>query len=237
MTLYIGTSGWYYPQWAGTFYPPNLSSHKYLEFYAQHFNTVELNSPFYHVPTFKTAHGWYTKAPHGFRFTLKVNRQITHIQKMKNMKELLQRFYEFKDILQEKMGCFLFQFPKSYSYTEERLDDILNALDPAYENVIEFRHPSWWDTLIIQCLQDAHILFCSVSGLAVPETVHPSHQKAYIRLHGSPRYDRPYSLPELEEWKQQIGNANLETTWVYFNNTMYGDATQNAQQLMKMFTS
>ncbi|MCE3230164.1 MAG: hypothetical protein K0R52_92 [Alphaproteobacteria bacterium] len=230
----IGCSGWSYKEWKGLFYPEKMPPAKYLPHYTQFFNTVEVNTTFYRHPSSQMVQRWYQNAPKGFKYSLKVNKQITHVKKLKHIREDLDLLYSLRDILKEKMGCFLFQFPKSFIFSEERLDQLISALDPAYENVVEFRHASWWNEQTFEALAEVNSTFCTVSGLDVPEDLIILKGRVYIRLHGDPSYAAPYADEELFGWKQKIEDASVNHLWIYFNNTRQGCAPENALRLAQM---
>jgi len=206
----------------------------YFSYYTQFFNTVEINSTFYHIPLKQTLQKWYQQAPSGFIYSLKVNRHITHLKKFHQTQEEIKNFYGLCEILKEKMGCFLFQLPGSFQYTEEHLENILSQLDPVYSNVVEFRHSSWWIPEVFQAFQSANILFCSVSGLSVPEDpINVTNSEAYIRFHGNARYEPKYPCTILKEWKRKINLLPLKCIWIYFNNTRLGYAPYDALEFEK----
>lgn len=228
MKAYIGCSGWYYKEWKEIFYPKELFLKDFFSYYAAHFNTVEVNSTFYHFPTQKTVQGWYKQAPKDFKYSIKANRHITHLKRFKDIRDPLKYLYSLSDILDEKIGCFLFQFPKNFTFTNERLDRILSQLNTDYKNVLEFRHSSWWVPQVIQALQSTNIMFCSVSGFNVPEELIVANKQAYIRFHGDPTYSASYTEQALSKWIKNINASSLKELWAYFNNSLYGYAAQNA---------
>ncbi|OJW50251.1 MAG: hypothetical protein BGO67_02685 [Alphaproteobacteria bacterium 41-28] len=230
---YIGCSGWYYKEWKGIFYPPNLPQQNYFSYYATHFNTVEINNTFYHFPNQKTVQLWYQQTPKNFKYSIKASRYITHIKKFKDVQEPLKHIYGLSNTLDEKMGCFLFQFPRHFCFAKERLDQILSQLDTKQKNVIEFRHPSWWVPQVISALESANVIFCSVSGFDLPQEFIIINNCAYIRFHGVPAYRGSYLERALSEWIQQINKSHLKELWVYFNNTFHGYAVQNAFEFRK----
>jgi len=230
----IGCSGWSYKEWKGLFYPNNLPSAKYLGYYSEYFNTVEVNNTFYRLPSLTTVRNWYQSVSNEFKFSLKVNKNITHTKRLKQAREELNAFYGFSDILKDKMGAFLFQFPKSFVFTDERLERLLVSLDPTYQNVIEFRHPSWWNPKTYEALNSINASFCTVSGMDVPEDLIILKEHAYIRLHGDPEYISPYSEKDLQSWKRKIRDSSLKNLWVYFNNTAQGHAPDNALRMVKL---
>jgi uncharacterized protein YecE (DUF72 family) len=230
----IGCSGWSYKEWKGTFYPDKLSSAKYLDYYSQLFNTVEVNNTFYRFPPSTIVKRWYQYAPKEFKYSLKVNKQITHIKRLKQVDEELKLFYGLSDVLREKTGYFLFQFPRSFIFSEEHLENLLLAIHPAHKNVVEFRHESWWNEQVIKALTTVNATFCTVSGFAVPDNLFVLQKRAYIRFHGSPSYDENYACNELSFWKQKIQDTDINSLWIYFNNTAHGYAPSNALHLAKM---
>ncbi len=233
-SVYIGCSGWSYKDWKGSFYPLNLPLKERLSYYMNFFNTVEINSTFYHLPTQKTVQLWYDQAPKGFQYSLKVNRNITHIKRFKDIREPLHYFYGLSEILREKIGGLLFQFPESFRFTEAKLTRIISHLNENYKNVVEFRHPSWWNTKVIQAFESTNILFCTVNGFSLPEKPIIINNKIYMRFHGNPAYTSLYSDQYLSQWAALLKDASLKEIWVYFNNTCNAYAVQNALQLKKI---
>lgn len=235
MKVYIGCSGWSYPSWKGVFYPPDLGSSDYLAYYAHRFNTVEVNSTFYHFPAAQTVQSWVSQVPDDFKFSLKVSRLITHTKRMQQVQEPLHRFYGLQDILQDKVGCFLFQFPANFHFTAHNLEQILTHVDATYKNVLEFRHASWWCPEAINSLQGKRLIFCTVSGFNVPTALTVSQGVSYIRFHGDSSYVASYSDQALSNWAHQIQESGAQELWAYFNNTTYAHAISNATVLKSIF--
>lgn len=219
--IYIGCSGWSYKAWKGPFYPETLSLKEHFSYYTNIFNTVEVNSTFYHFPTQKTVESWYNLAPKEFKFSLKANREITHIKRFKMIEEPLKRFYSLSDILKEKLAYFLFQFPPSFRFTDEKLDQIILHLNSNYKNVVEFRHPSWWNSKVIQVFESENITFCTVNGFDMPEIPIVINNKIHLRFHGKPAYSSLYSDEILSEWAVLLNNLSLKEIYIYFNNTQH----------------
>jgi uncharacterized protein YecE (DUF72 family) len=233
-TYRIGCSGWSYKEWKGLFYPETLAPSKYLAYYSEHFTTLEVNNTFYRLPSEKAVEAWYQKVPKEFQFSLKVNKYITHTKRLKQAAEDIKIFYGLSNILKEKMGAFLFQFPPSFSFSDERLERLLLNLNPVYENVVEFRHPSWWASNVFEALSSGSITFCTVSGLDLPEDLIVLNERAYIRFHGDTHYSAPYSERDLRSWQEKIQTTTLQHLWTYFNNTAMGHAPENALLLNKL---
>lgn len=233
MNIRIGCSGWLYPEWKGIFYPDDLSRKEWFVFYAQHFNSVEINNTFYCFPTTNTINKWYAQVPEEFTYSLKVNRIITHFKKFENIETPLQKFYQMGSLLKEKLESFLFQLSPSFTYNPSRLQNILDNLDHGYRNVLEFRHPSWWNRHVYETLVKNNIIFCSVSGLGLPDEVICINDSVYLRFHGFPLYKGSYTEEELFFWGANIKHTKAKNIWIYFNNTMNGHAPMNALTLKR----
>ncbi|MEO6568712.1 MAG: DUF72 domain-containing protein [Opitutaceae bacterium] len=236
MRIHVGCSGWFYSHWRGIFYPPQeITTKNWFAYYANVFRTVELNAPFYRWPKPGTVRRWKREAPAGFIYTVKVNQLITHERRMVRTKKLVQGYYESVQILAEKMGCFLFQFPPSFHYTASRLKSIVTQLDPAHRNVVEFRHRSWWRGAVYRALAKRRIAFCAVSAPRLPETFPANQRLLYVRLSGRTQwYRHDYSREELTIWAERIRGSGAEEVWIYFNNDRQGHAVKNALTLRRM---
>lgn len=233
--LLLGTSGWSYLHWKGRFYPKNLPQDKWLQYYASFFNTVEVNSSFYHFPRLQTIRNWHKQTPEGFMFTLKVNRTITHVKKFRNAKTVIQNFYKLGDGLREKMGCFLFQLPAIIEFSTEKLDEIIFQLDLERKNVVEFRHASWFNEEVYDKFRENNVIFCSVSAPNLPEDLVRTSDDIYMRFHGKGKlYTGNYSEKELDGWAEKIRNAKARNIWAYFNNDTNAYAVKNCLYLKKV---
>jgi uncharacterized protein YecE (DUF72 family) len=232
MNLYIGCSGWYYNDWIKTFYPNNLDKREWLIFYSKHFNSVEVNSTFYRFPNINMVEGWYNKTPKNFYITLKANRQITHIKKLKNVNHLLKNFYQYANFIKDKLGCILFQLHPNIKKDIKLLEEFINILDEKKKNVIEFRNISWYNKKVYNILEENNIGFCIVSAPKLPEKVIITANFGYIRFHGKKNwYNYKYSKNELNRWVKKIKNINLNELFIYFNNDYNAYAVSNCKQL------
>ncbi len=233
--IWIGCSGWYYWQWKGVVYPEDLPTRRWLEHYQLTFDTVELNAPFYHWPRPTTVQNWAHQAKAGFKYSVKVNQLITHLKRLKNTRQLICEFYQFADELGDAMGCFLFQLPPSFHFTEARLRAIISQLDPRYRNVVEFRHRSWWDKAEFGAFRDAGLIFGSVSAPRLPDEVVKTADAVYVRFHGAKQwYNHDYTDTELLAWAKKIRASRAQEVWTYFNNDRKGCAFRNAQILKRL---
>jgi len=225
----VGCSGFYYPEWREVFYPKGIPPRKWFEYYCWHFNTVELNGTFYRTPKVAQLKAWHERSPEDFRFSVKAPRLITHYKKFVNITSDVTDFYQLiTEGLEEKLACILFQLPPSFAFSHEHLDNIIRAVDPAYRNVFEFRHRSWWQQSVYDALQQHNITFCSISHPSLPDDVIRTSDLLYYRFHGVPElYKSSYSEEALEKVLQSIFSKQADQNYVYFNNTMYGTAIGN----------
>lgn len=233
MVWNIGCSGYHYPDWKRIFYPEDIPQRKWFEYYADHFNTLELNITYYKFPQLETLRRWYERSPVDFTFCVKAPRLVTHNKKFSNAQRLLHDFNDTaKEALQEKLGCVLFQFPSNFQYEREKLERVIEMLDPSVRNVVEFRHASWWNPEVYEMLAQANVTFCSMSHPALPDAVIATTDALYYRFQGVPHlYHSMYEMRKLEEIAQEMFNSRARRAFLYFNNTADGHAVMNAKQL------
>lgn len=230
---HIGCSGFYYKEWKGFFYPSTLPQKKWFEFYAQHFNTIEINNTFYRFPEQKLFDNWYGKALPNFMFSVKVPKIITHLQKFRDTEKLLHDFYIIaREGLKEKLGPVLFQLPPSLKYDEGLLQNMMAQMNVLYQNVIEFRHISWWRKEVFAALKKAHIVFCGVSYPGLISDAVTDLPTSYYRFHGVPKlYYSSYDETFIQHIAQQMAKSETKEAYVFFNNTAEGAAIENAKFL------
>jgi uncharacterized protein YecE (DUF72 family) len=231
---YIGTSGWHYDDWRGRFYPEKLPKAKWLEFYAQHFATLELNNPFYHLPSEKAFTNWYSSSPPDFIFAVKVSRFITHIKRLKDCDEAVNNFMSRAALLKEKLGPLLYQLPPGLHRDDDRLKSFLAILPRRLKHVIEFRHKSWFAEDIYDILRRYKVGFCIFDMPKLTSPIIATADFAYIRFHGSDSlYSSCYSDEALAAWAKKIKRLakNLKVVYIYFNNDVAGYALENAKTI------
>jgi uncharacterized protein YecE (DUF72 family) len=231
---YIGTSGWHYERWRGLFYPEKLAKARWLEFYAGHFTTVELNNTFYRLPSENAFHTWRNSTPADFTFAVKVSRFITHIKRLKDVGEPVERFIARAGILGNKLGPLLYQLPPNMHRNDDRLESFLSTLPRGVRHVIEFRHESWLDEGVFAILRKYNVGFCVFDMPDVTCPIVATADFAYIRLHGSTGlYFSCYSDGELMSWAKRLKNLaqSLKAVYVYFNNDAEAYAVSNARTL------
>jgi len=229
----IGCSSFYNSFWKNVFYPQNLPSKKWFEFYCQHFDTYEFNGSFYKFPTVRIFQNWYNKTPESFLFSVKVPKEITHIKKLIDCESRLNDFYNIcKEGMKDKLAAVLFQFPPSYAFSREKLHAIIGILNYNFKNVVEFRHESWWNDEVWNAFKENNITFCSVSYPNLPQTIFKDFPLLYMRFHGIPRlFHSSYSTEELREVYRQI---RTKKGFIYFNNTASEAGILNALELKRM---
>jgi uncharacterized protein YecE (DUF72 family) len=236
MQWHIGCSGFYYRHWKEIFYPHKLPQRLWFNYYQQQYSTVELNGTFYKAPTAEGLRKWYLGSPAAFTFAVKAPRLITHYRQFNNSHELIRDFYDaIHNGLQEKLGAVLFQLPPKFSYTEERLERMLQNLEHNHINVLELRHNSWWQPHIYQRMAEQHVAFCGMSHPSLPDTVVQNTDTIYYRFHGNRQlYASKYTLDELTQFVHTVRQTQAKQVYVYFNNDIGGAAIENARELMEI---
>ena len=231
MLSFIGCSGYYYREWKGQFYPAGLPSTKWLQFYTQHFNSIEINATFYRMPTLKSLGKWYNDTPEDFAFTVKAPRLFTHYRRMKGIFEEQAKFYDVVfNALQDKLRCVLYQFPATVKYTPEMLEAIMSISNTPVLHAIEFRHASWWNEDVYAALRAVGMVFVNVSLPGLEDVYVPDDSTVYMRFHGKPvLYKSGYGSEGLAYWAQKITAHPPQQLITYFNNTWFGEAIADAQ--------
>jgi uncharacterized protein YecE (DUF72 family) len=228
----VGCSGWNYADWRGVLYPPGCPQRRWLARYAEVFDTVELNTTFYRLPSVDAVRGWVAQTPPGFTFAVKSSRYLTHMKRLTDMERGVARLLERLEALtaSPKMGPMLWQLPGNFRRDDERLAFALEHL-PAGRHAFEFRHPSWFADDVLAALR-AH-------GVALVIGDHPErpwqpHELtadfSFVRLHYGHRGRRGnYSATELDEWARELRRlARRADVFAYFNNDWEGFAVRNA---------
>jgi len=235
---HIGCSGFHYKEWKEAFYPKGLAQKNWFSYYATHFNTLELNVTFYRFPELKTLENWHEKAPKDFSFSAKVPRTVTHYKKFEGTESLVQDFYAvLRAGLRDKLACVLFQLPPQFSYSEEKLEKILAQTDADFDNVIEFRHESWWRGDVYRRLAARGISFSGVSFPKIPhdEAIVNNPALAYYRFHGVPKlFYSEYDEAFIQKIHAQVSEAQPRRAYLYFNNTASLAALHNARYLSEL---
>jgi uncharacterized protein YecE (DUF72 family) len=234
--LFIGTSGYSYQHWKGIFYPSDLPQARWLEFYCEHFDTVELNVTFYRLPKQQVFASWFQRTPPDFCFAAKGSRFITHIKKLKDCGQPLQVFKENAASLGEKLAVILWQLPPNLQYNGERLEEfcqLLNAEYPEKRHTFEFRHESWLNEECFDILKAHGFALCIPVAPELPCQEQMTAPFSYIRFHGgTSRKDSSYTDNELQQWSAKIKQwLKQRDVYAYFNNDAHAFAIANAKKL------
>jgi len=244
--IFIGTSGWVYNDWEGIFYPEDLRSKDKLKYFSEHFKTAEINYSFYHLPKPATYQNWYSKTPKDFVFAVKASRYISHIKRLKDVKEAWETFLKNALNLKEKLGPILLQLPPSFKYNSENLSRVKEFLAFATKIknkranlrlAIEVRHPSFKNPKFFDLLKKYKaVLVVSDSSDWIKIEKSKLADFVYVRMHGpKTMFSSKYSNEELEDLAQKIKKWQKQRLdiYCYFNNDVSGFAVENAKTLLK----
>jgi uncharacterized protein YecE (DUF72 family) len=234
----IGTAGYHYKHWVGTFYPPKTPPSKMLDYYVRHFDTLELNNSFYRLPTIEAFESWRDATPNNFVLAVKASRFITHNKKLKDPENALDNILPRAEHLRKKLGPILFQLPPKWKVNLERLEGLLEILPREHRYAFEFRELSWMDPKVNRLLERYNAAFCIYQLAGYHSPLHITADFAYVRLHGpdAGKYQGSYGRAQLREWAKRIQqwSARLKAVYIYFDNDQAGYAAQNALALKKM---
>jgi uncharacterized protein YecE (DUF72 family) len=230
--IHVGTSGWQYRDWKGTFYPSKLPQRAWLSHYVSVFATVEVNNSFYQLPKEETFDTWREAVPRDFLFAVKASRYITHIRRLREAKESVELFWSRATHLRSKLGPVLFQLPPNFKADPGVLRDFLAVLPKGIRPAFEFRDDSWRADEVLELLDGAGAAWVLADrpGWQVPEIV--TGGWSYVRFHQGRRLHPGYARPKLRRWADRIASANARHTFVYFNNDAGGAAPEDALTLI-----
>lgn len=235
--IHIGTSGWHYKHWVGTFYPKGTKGVDQLAYFIKKFNTVELNNSFYRLPDAETFQNWRKAVPSTFVFAVKASRYITHVKKLKIDQSAIDQFFTHADHLKEKLGPILFQLPPRWKINKERLADFLAYLPKRYRFTFEFRDQTWYDKDIYALLEKYKVAFCIYELAGHLSPIITTADFVYIRLHGpGDKYQGSYDDATLKEWVKRCHEWQKEgkDVYMYFDNDQAGYAAFNAQKIKEI---
>jgi uncharacterized protein YecE (DUF72 family) len=213
----VGTSGYNYPEWRGTFYPEKFSTDKMLAYYAERFPTVEINYTFYRIPTEKLLAGWAAGTPEGFTFTLKAPRRITHDSKLQRVEDLTSTFCRTARTLGPKLALLLFQLPPTFKKDVEVLRSFVDLLAEGTRAAFEFRHPSWFDSEVFEALRSRNLALCIADSEKMSTPVEMTADYGYFRLR-----DEGYRQEDIERWAGMVGSLPVTDAFVYFKHEEQG---------------
>jgi uncharacterized protein YecE (DUF72 family) len=230
MNLYVGTSGFSYKEWKGSFYPEDISDKKMLRFYGEHFGAVEINNTFFRIPKPGVLEAWGEEVPDNFKFVLKASRRITHMQRLKGCEDSVAYFLKAAGALKNRLGPLLFQLPPFLRKDAACLKDFLRLLPPNHRAAFEFRHQSWFDSEIFELLREHKAALCiaeAENDLEIP--FEATTDWGYLRLR------RPdYSKAELKAWIKRVLQQNWEDAFVFFKHEDSGKGPKLAKDFLKL---
>jgi uncharacterized protein YecE (DUF72 family) len=231
MNLWIGTSGFQYAEWKGTFYPEDLSTAKMLPFYAERFSTTEINYTFRRIPSAKTIQAWWNTTPERFKFSLKAPQKVTHFAKMRNCGDTLRYFYQVISDLEAKLGVVLFQLPPAFKKDTALLAAFLNDVPPGMRAAFEFRDASWFGDDVFELLKSKNIALCLAESEKLVTPVVATADYGYLRLR---RED--YSPVDMARWAHAIKEkkAVWSDAFVYLKHEESGMGPKLARQLKEI---
>jgi len=227
--IWVGTSGYNYPEWKGSFYPQTLPAAKMLPYYAERFPTVEINYTFYRAPSEKILQGWDAATPERFKLTLKAPKRITHDARLRDCADRVRQFLETAAVLGPKLGALLFQLPPNLKKDVALFDAFLDAFPPRVCAAFEFRHVSWLDEEIYARLRARNLALCVADSEKLSTPVEVTADYGYFRLR-----DEGYGSADIERWARVIGERTRQCrdVYVYFKHEESGKGPQFARELI-----
>ena len=227
--IWVGTSGYNYPEWKGSFYPETLPAAKMLPYYAERFPTVEINYTFYRAPNEKILQGWDAATPERFKLTLKAPKRITHDARLRDCADRVRQFLETAAVLGPKLGALLFQLPPNLKKDVALFDAFLDAFPPRVCAAFEFRHVSWLDEEIYARLRARNLALCVADSEKLSTPVEVTADYAYFRLR-----DEGYGPADIERWAGVIEERTRQCrdVFVYFKHEESGKGPQFARELI-----
>jgi len=230
----VGCSGWQYKHWRGDFYPAELPTSRWFEQYVRVFDTVEINNSFYRWPAPETFEKWRAQAPPGFQYAVKASRFLTHMKKLKDPKEPIERTFENVQHLGRHLGPVLYQLPPRWGLNLERLEHFLLTLPARRLHAIEFREPSWYVDSVFDLLRAYKVALCLHDMQGSSTGMRQVGPFVYVRFHfGTQKYGGRYDDARLDEWAEWLADqarAGLRV-FAYFNNDNGGHAPRDAVRL------
>jgi len=238
--IFVGTSGWTYDGWRGSFYPTRQPKKSWLQWYATQFTTTEINGSFYRTPSMEAVKAWREQTPDNFVFAWKASKFITHWKRLSDKCRNSLALMETRlKVLGPKLGPVLFQLPPQFRAAKDRLAAFLKLLNPRREYAFEFRHESWYDSAILDLLRDYGAALCLSDHHDAPAPWKLTAQHVYVRGHGpTGRYKDRYSANTMRQWAQLIQSWRRErrSVFCYFDNDQKTAAPQDARKLSKLLS-
>jgi uncharacterized protein YecE (DUF72 family) len=233
MTLYVGTSGYSYKEWKGSFYPEKIQAKDMLRYYSERLSTVEINNTFYRMPQQSLLENWKEQVPGTFKFSLKAPQRITHFKRLKETDEETKYFLDTASVLREQMGVILFQLPPNMKKDLPRLESFLTLLPVSTPAAFEFRHPTWFDDDVLELLRSQNRPLVVSDTDDLPAThIDRTADWGYLRLR---RVN--YSEENLAEWLERIRSQEWKETFLFFKHEDEGTGPKLAGQFLKLVST
>ena len=230
MNLYVGTSGYSYKEWKGSFYPEKIPAKEMLSYYAGRLSTVEINATFYRMPQKSMLENWKEQVPPTFRFSLKAPQRVTHFKRLKETEEETKYFFEVAETLEDQLGVVLFQLPPNMKKDLPRLETFLQQLPATPRAAFEFRHPTWFDDDVLEVLKSRNLALVVSDTDDMPTThIDKTADWGYLRLR---RVN--YSEENLSEWVGRINKQQWSDTFVFFKHEDEGTGPKLAAQFLQL---
>ena len=233
MKFYVGTSGYSYKEWKGSFYPEDLSEKEMLHYYGERFKTVEINNTFYRMPKASVLEGWARDVPADFKFVLKASQRITHMQRLKDAHDNLAYLLKVAETLGDRLGPLLFQLPPFMKKDAPRLKEFLGCIPSDRRAAFEFRHQSWFDSEIFDLLREYQAVLCiaeAENDLQIP--FESTADWGYLRLR------RPdYGDAELKSWGERIQNQKWKDAFIFFKHEEEGKGPAMARRFLELIAN
>ena len=230
MKLYVGTSGYSYKEWKGSFYPEKIRAAEMLSYYASRLPAVELNNTFYRLPQRSMVESWKTQVPDGFRFAVKAAQRITHFKRLKDAAAETRYMLETVSALEDRLGVVLFQLPPNMKKDLERLETFLRDLPASTPATFEFRHPTWFDDDVLELLRSQNRALCVSDTDDLPTNhIDKTADWGYLRLR---RVN--YSEADLTEWITRIAAQQWKSAFVFFKHEDEGTGPKLAAQFIEL---
>jgi len=230
MNLYVGTSGFSYKEWKGSFYPQDLREKQMLEFYGQRFRSVEINNTFYRMPKPELLQDWGSEVPADFKFVIKASQRITHMQRLKDAGDSVRYLLKVAGVLKQRLGPLLFQLPPNFKKDAARLREFLQLLPAERCAAFEFRHQTWFDEEIFGVLREHQAALCiaeAENGLEIPFV--STANWGYLRLR------RPdYGDKELKAWAERVQQQNWKEAFIFFKHEEEGRGPEMARRFVEL---
>ena len=233
MQLFVGTSGYSYPKWKGSFYPAKLPREEMLSYYARHFAAVEINNSFYKMPSESDVRAWPGPVPKDFRFALKAPQAITHFKRLRNAEDGTKQLFKTIAVLKARRGPVLFGLPPNFRKDVPRIESFLRLIPRKVQVAFEFRHESWFDDDVFNCLRARRCALCIADAEDLPRApVVSTTDWGYIRLRR-----KNYTRKSLAGWIDKLKSQGWREAYVFFKHEDTGTGPKFARRFIELAAS